>query len=404
MRVLKVIPGVTPDAGTERSLVSLVPGLLDRGVRLHLAVLTGRQNLVAPLEEMGVVVHDLSLAHDMGRGVDDVGGAPVGRRSLLQRVRGIRAVIRSVSPDLVHASLFEATLPTQMALVGSDVPLLVTWANTNYGPARTSEPGVDPRKVAAVQRVEQLMGRLTHTRYHAVTEAVGRVNAAELGVPAEDVYVGERGRDPERFCGELAAPRQLPEGIDGPVVLAVGRQEPQKGYERLVVQWDHVLDARPDATLLVAGRPGASTPGIERAIASMRHPGRVHLLGQRDDVPELLAFADAVVCSSWREGAAGALIEAMAVRTPIISVDVAGLEGVLVDGVNARVVPPGRLADAIVEVLADPELAARLVASAADLFQARFTLDAATDRMVEIYREVIAAAGPALSPAAPPRR
>lgn len=395
MRVLKVIPGVTPDAGTERSLVSLVPGLLAQGVRLHVAVLTGRQTLVPQLEEMGVVVHDLSSPHGMTQGVDDVGGAPIGRRPLWARVRDIRRVVQSVSPDLVHASLFEATVPTQLALRGTDVPLLVTWANTNYGPNRTSEPGVDSRKVAAVQRVEAALGRVTHTRYHAVTEAVGRINAAELGVPLRDVFVAERGRDPVRFT--TVAPESLVVGhlpIDpaehrGSIVLAVGRQEPQKGYERLVAEFDRVVDRRPDAVLLIAGRAGSSTPAIARAITSMRHPGAVHLLGQRSDVPELLALSDAIVCSSWREGAAGALIEAMAVGTPIVSVEVAGLEGVLVDGQNALVRPPGLLADGIVSVLEDPAMATRLAASASVTFAERFTIDAAVDRMLGVYRAVI---------------
>lgn len=395
VRVLKVIPGVTPDAGTERSLVSLVPGLLERGVRLHLAVLTGRQTLVPQLEELGVVVHDLSCAHGLTDGVDRVGGAPIGRRPLWARARSIRNVVQAVSPDLVHASLFEATLPTQLALRGTDVPLLVTWANTNYGPARTQEPGVHPRKVAAVQRVEATMGRLTRTRYHAVTDAVGRINAAELGVPATDVFVAERGRDPERFSPEHVGRvplRDLP--IDptqhaGAIVLAVGRQEPQKGYERLVAQFDRVVDRRPDAVLLIAGREGSSTASLREAIAAMRHPGSVHLLGQRGDVPDLLALADVVVCSSWREGAAGALIEAMAVGTPIASVQVAGLDGVLVDGENAVVRPPHELADAVLSVLDDPATAARLAEEARHTFDQRFTIDAAADRMVQVYQAVL---------------
>lgn len=398
MRVLKVMPGVTPDAGTERSLLAIAPGLVRRGVSLHLAVLTNRQVLVGELERIGVVVHDLS-----------------GRTGLSSRVRAIRRVVSTVSPDLVHASLFEATLPTQLALLGGDVPLLVSWANTNYGPARTVEPGSSRAKVAGVQQVEMVLGRLTHTRYHAVTPAVGTINSEYLRVKPCDVFVGERGRDPQRFRpGISTSVDLLPPAVGGgprQIVLAVGRQEPQKGYETLLRSFDELAATHARAELMIAGRVGSSTPEICRVHDSMRHGNAVHFLGQRDDIADLMAAADLVVCSSWREGAAGSLIEAMACATPIVSVELPGLDGILRDGDNAVVVPRAELASGMARVLDDPALGTRLAASALRTFEDRFTIEGATDRMIEIYREVIAAgqrnrAAPDAEPAAAslPRR
>lgn len=372
MRVLKVIPGVTPDAGTERSLLAVAPGLVERGVQLHVAVLTDRQVLVPDLERLGVVVHDLS-----------------GRMRLPGRVRGIRDVVDAISPDLVHASLFEATLPTQLALVRSDIPLLISWANTNYGSARTDEPGSNTWKLGVVQGVEMVMGKLSHSRYHAVTPAVGRINGAGLRVDPCDVLVGERGRDPSRFHPDRMEVPDLP-AASGPrrIVLAVGRQEPQKGYETLLDAFDRTADTHPDVELMIAGRPGTATDDVLRAHRAMRHGTRVHFLGQRDDVADLMSYADVVVCSSWREGAAGSLIEAMACGTPIVTVRLAGLESILVDDENAVVVPRGDLASGLSRLLDDPVLGKRLAAAGRKTFERRFTIDGATTRMLEIYREV----------------
>ena len=121
MRVLTLMPGLTPDAGAERSIVALAPLLAAAGVELHLAVLTERQGLVPELEAMGIPVHDLSAS-----------------RGLVQRVRSLRALLRLIRPDLVHATLFEASQVAQIASLGSKVPVLITWANTDYTPESAS--------------------------------------------------------------------------------------------------------------------------------------------------------------------------------------------------------------------------------------------------------------------------
>ena len=102
MRVLTLMPGLTPDAGAERSLVALAPLLAAAGVELHLAVLTERQGLVPELGAMGIPVHDLSAAH-----------------GLVQRVRSLRALLRLIRPDLVHATLFEASRTASAKVLAS---------------------------------------------------------------------------------------------------------------------------------------------------------------------------------------------------------------------------------------------------------------------------------------------
>jgi glycosyltransferase involved in cell wall biosynthesis len=365
MRVLKVIPGVSPDGGTEQSLVAMSDGLRARGVKLHLALLTSRQDLVPRLERQGVIVHDLSACH-----------------SVLTRARALRRVIAAISPDVIHASLYEATVPAQLASLRSGVPVLISWANVNYGGARLQQPGTSRFRLIRVQAVEALLGRLSASRYHAVTEAVAQLNRRHLAVPSGLVSVGERGRDPQRF------PEAGPASTRDRVVLAVGRQDHQKGYESLLEAFDELADTDKEVRLQVAGRQGSATQRIRRVHESMRHGDRVDFLGQRDDVAELMAHAAAVVCASWREGAAGALIEAMASRTPIVSVPVAGLEGVLVPGENAVVVERRELARGLEQVLGDPDLADRLAEQGRRTFEKRFTIEAATDRMVEIYRQV----------------
>lgn len=380
LRVLKVMPGVSADGGAEQSLLALVPGLLASGVDLHLVVLTGRQGLVPPLEAAGVVVHDLS----------SVGG-------VVRQVAGIRSVVRSVKPDLVHASLYEATLPTQLAMIGSRIPLLITWANVNYGPERSACGDADPFKLGAYRLVETATGRLSSSWYHAVTRGVATENARCLHVDPSRVLVAERGRSSSLIdaAGAQRSAVRSALGVSNSdrVVLAIGRQDAQKAYPQLLAEFDLVVDAHPDARLWIAGRPGSDSPSIGQALAAMRHANRVSLLGHRDDVPALLAGSDVVVCGSWREGAAGSLIEAMAARRPVVTVRLAGLDGVFSSGVDGVVAERADLAAALIGVLDDAELRAALAEAGRQTYEARFTVEAATAQLLGLYCSVVAGGG-----------
>lgn len=378
--VLAVMPGITPDAGAERSFVDVVEGLTDAGIDLHLALLTDRHALVPEVEAGGGTVHDLS-----------------DRAGTLERVRGLRDLIRRLEPAVVHATLHEATIPAQLAVLslraGRHRPtMLVTWANTSYTPEHFAGLEAPPVKLRAVQVIDAALSHATASRYHAVTSGVGRVNAANLRVRADRVFVGERGRDPQRFeipPERLEATRATLGAPDGTrFVLGVGRQDMQKGYDLLLGQFDRVADDHADVWLLIAGRPGSATAALERQRDSMLHGDRVRFLGQRADAAELMTLASVVTCSSVREGAAGALIEAMACRTPIAAVALDGLEDVLVDGVNSLVVPRHKLGGAIRRLLDDPELAARVASGGRRTFEERFTIERSAARLAEIYRMV----------------
>lgn len=378
MRVLKVMPGVDPGAGAEQSFAVTAPYLIQRGVKLHLVVLTRRQGLVPEFERAGGVVHDLSSCTTMW-----------------QRFRALRRVIAAVQPDVVHATLWEAVVPAQIAAWSRRVPVLVTWASVGNW-ARGSGV-VRTRKLRAVQFIDQCLARITRSWFHAVTPGVAKVNAPVLGVPDERVRVVERGRSADvppvdaARVDELRAEIGLP--ADARVVVAVGRMEPQKNHVALVA----AIAAEPARSaglhFVLAGREGLSTPAILEAIERLGCADRVHLLGHREDVRAVLAMADVFALPSLYEGAAGAAIEAMRDGVPIVSHDVLGQQGVLIDRHNALLVPVNDaegMSAALVEVATDPDLAAKLAANAREMFLQRFTLERAVDGMEALYREIAA--------------
>lgn len=369
-RVLVIIPSLSAAAGAEQSAAAVLPHIMAEGVEVHLAVLSTDVALLPELINAGATFHDLSGL------------------SFPRRLRAIRRLAKDLRPDLVHATLFEAELPSYLALLGTRVPMLVTWASTPVEPS--SEP-VAAWKLHAVRVAQVALAHLPHVRFHAVTDGVAAAQCRWLGVRRDRVRVAERGRNADEY--PLASPqdreaarRRLGLPAAATVFLNVGRQEPPKGHVDLIRTFDSVAGELPSAVLLIAGREGRSSAEVSAAHAASSHSDRIHLLGHRDDIADLLRAANAIVCSSYREGAAGALIEAMAVGTPIVSVRLDGLEGILEDGVNSRYVARLDLAAALVDVANDPDSAATRALRARELFEERFTVRSSALRLLDVYR------------------
>jgi glycosyltransferase involved in cell wall biosynthesis len=171
----------------------------------------------------------------------------------------------------------------------------------------------------------------------------------------------------------------------------VARQYPQKGHVHLLAAADLLAVDHPGLVLLLAGPEGPATPAIRAARSAMVHPEVVRDLGDRSDVADLLAAADVFVLSSLAEGAAGAVIEAMSVGTPVVCTRLEGLDGVLRDGHDALLARPGDapdLARALATTLDDPGAAEDRAARARQEFLDRFTLEAAADGMAALYRDL----------------
>jgi glycosyltransferase involved in cell wall biosynthesis len=380
VRVLYVLDSLTP-GGTETSTVALLPALRARGVDASIAVFRRAED-------------------DLGSAAE-AAGAPVTvveSSSMWGRVGALRTLIGERRPDVVHTALYVADQVGRLAAIGTGTPVVSSFVNTPYDPARTNDPNVKRWRLAAARTVDAVTGRLLVRRFHAVSDGVREANCSALRIPTSRVTVAERGRDTTQL-GECSGERRrrvraaLGVGDDTPVALNLGRLDHQKGQLVLVEATAAVLRELPTVQVLIAGKDGSAADELRaRLTADPVLAPHVQLLGHRRDVGDLLCAADALVVSSHVEGTAGVALEAMAIGTPIVSTRVAGAGGILADGHNALLVPiadPQALARGIVRVLTDRDLAARLATQGRDDFRSRFTIDAAADRMVDLYRSVL---------------
>jgi len=170
-------------------------------------------------------------------------------------------------------------------------------------------------------------------------------------------------------------------------ILAVLR--PEKDHATFLRAARLVVDRVPDAKFLVVG-DGPMRPEIERLIRELGLDDHVVLTGSRSDVPDLLRAMDVfVLSSSTVECFPNALLEAMAAGRPAVCTAVGGVPEMIEDTVTGYLVPvhdPGALADRLVHILSDSELAHRMGEAARARVEALFSLRAnvsATEHALE---------------------
>ena len=369
LHVLAVIDSLA-QGGAERSLLDTATRVHDDGITVTIATL-----------------HDESEGFPPG----DVERLRIGARTPIERIRRLRALIRSGRFDLVHTTLIVSGITGRLAAWGTGVPVLSSIVNTTYDPARLADPNLTGWKVEWIRRIDGWTARHLTTQLHAITGAVRDSAVRSLGVRPTRIVVIPRGRDPERFAPPTpevrsAFRRDLSLDPSAPVFLTVGRLEYQKGHATLLEAWPAVRAAIPDAMLLLAGRPGNESEHLATMAEELNIGDSVRFLGFRTDVPDLLGVADVFVFPSRYEGLGGALLEAMAAQVPIVVSDLPVTREVL--GSAAWFTEPGDasgLAEAMVSAAEAPNHERE--AAAAQRFDERFTLDAVATQMAALYRE-----------------
>jgi glycosyltransferase involved in cell wall biosynthesis len=309
LRVMAVINGLGT-GGAERSLAEILPGLRKRGIEVQVVCSYRRERGV----EIQVVAGGFRVTY-------------LERSSYLGRWRELRRLIRSERPDLVHTTIIESDILGRLAAAGSGVPVVTSLVNTSYDSARLADPSVRRHRLELVRIVDGFTARHLTSAFHAITQAVATDAVRALRISPARVTVFGRGRDLTRL-GQVTPERRAEVrqrlGLDpnDVAVIAVGRQEFQKGHHVLVDAAASLHATFPRLRVIIAGREGSETGRIRHRITELGLEDVVWQLGHRDDVPDLLAASDVFAFPSRFEGLGGSLLEALALGLPCVVSDI----------------------------------------------------------------------------------
>jgi glycosyltransferase involved in cell wall biosynthesis len=314
---------------------------------------------------------------------------PVGISAGLAPLADSRAVAQlrraTAGADLVHAHGLRAGLVAAAArrLAGErQRPLVLTLHN-----ALQESSGARLRLLRAVEGLTIRAADLVLAVSSDLAE-----NARRLG--ARDVRVVPALAPPLPPAARTRAEVRAELGLDDgrPLVVAVGRLHPQKGYDVLfdaVARWEDRL--QPPPLVAIAG-DGPLEAELAERVRTERLP--IRMLGRRSDVADLLGAADVCVLPSRWEGSPFTAQEALRAGTPLVSTRAGGIPELV--GTGAALVPvgdPAALADAVVRVLDDPAHAAELAAAGRRQAAGWPDEEAAGRTIVAVYRELLGPPG-----------
>ena len=372
MRIVELVPSLGV-GGAERIVALLALALHDAGHAVSVVALAAAQGswIEAELRDRGVDVHFLGK------------GAGFEPRVMARLAR----TLRRLRPDAIHTHLHVLKyLAPAMAGLG---PRRVV--HTLHNLAEKEATPADQRLQRALFRAGVEPVAIGDAVADSAAALYGRRPDACIpnGVPVDafqrPAAVGARMR------GELGIPPQAP------VFAVVGRLNPQKNHALLLEAFSHPDLARAGAHLVVVG-DGELRPEVEAQIARLGLGSRVHLLGVRRDVPDLLAAADAFVLSSDYEGNPLVVMEALAAGRAVVATAV-GCVPELVGPETGRLVPAGdapALAAALCELAVDRALAHALGAQGEVVARARFDVSVMAQAYLRLFEDDSRPAFPAL--------
>lgn len=254
----------------------------------------------------------------------------------------------------------------------------------------------DPRgELPKYRRLRRWMAPFI-SQYVAVSIELQDWLTGRVGIRSSKVVHIPNGIDVERFC--IASDRRAPRRLTGDfapsgavLVGNVARLDKVKDHACLISAFGFLRDQTEshglDCRLIIAG-DGPQREALERQIARLGLSETVHLLGNRDDVPELLGECDMFVLSSMAEGMPLTLLEAMAAGLPVITTRVGDTVSMVEEGRTGMLVPPANsqaLADAMVKYAADETLRLRHGAAGREHVAARFSIGAMLSAYEALY-------------------
>jgi glycosyltransferase involved in cell wall biosynthesis len=351
--------------GLERMVLELVKLQHRQGHRCQVVCLFEHGSQAHELNDLGIPV----TACDKREGLD------------LRALARARQLIRSHATEVLHTHNAVAHYQAVWAAYGLGTRQVI---NTRHGMGNNQR---------AARREWLYRRALASTDTVVAVCEAARNDAVRRGiVPMAKTRVVPNGIRVDSFqAASNTMRRRLQDRLGLPeqtqLIGNVGRLNWAKDQAGLIRSFRRVNEQLPDTALLLVGE-GELRKDLEVTAAEEGVTDRVHFLGDRNDVHELLQGLDLFVLSSVSEGYSLALLEAGAAALPIVATDVGGNSEIIHDGKTGRLVPAGDpvvLAQTMLSLLRNPFEARALGKSARSWVEQHGSLDAMAGSYARLY-------------------
>jgi glycosyltransferase involved in cell wall biosynthesis len=364
VKIVYIVTRAEPIGGAQVHVRDLACALLGRGHQ-PIVLTNGRGTYTEALDAAGVQTITLGSLQ-----------APINPLRDLRALYEIRALLKTLRPDLVSTHSSKAGVLGRIAARSLGIPVIFTahgWAFT---------PGIPSRQAAMYTWVERLAAPLA-SRVIAVSEFDRELAVARRVVPCQKLVTIHNGM-PD------IGPELRADPSRSPVRLAmVARFEPQKDHTTLF----HALAGlMPEAWSLDLIGDGPLQPKAEALGHRLGLADRIRFWGQRMDVDARLAEAQvALLITNW-EGFPRSILEAMRAGLPVVASAVGGVAESVRDGETGFTVSRGNVAGLrrrLKQLLADAGLRTRMGQSGRQHYEDHFTLSRTIEKTLAVYQELV---------------
>ncbi|MEK6603675.1 MAG: glycosyltransferase family 4 protein, partial [Nitrospirota bacterium] len=370
------VHGITEIGGAERELLVMLDRLPQRGYR-PIVVCQDRGPLVVELERRGIETRMAPM--------------PPWRKlfAYLNRPAAVRAlhdVIAAVRPAVIHVNDIWWVPQTLRAVAGLPAVPIVAHVRQEIEPPK-------------VRRYELDQAGLVFPVSRQIQRSLERG-----GVRPERLQTLYSGLDMTRVMDQksgLDARRRFGIPAEAPVLGTVANLFERKGYEVMIEALPMIVNASPAVHYLIVGSGDAAYEARLKAMVEVLGlESRVHFAGFQESVYPCLAAMDLYVHPALMEGFGIAVLEAMAMRKPVVATTTGGLPEIVQEGETGMLVPPGdadALAKAVSSLLQDPARCRQLGEAGRARVAAHFTVEAMMDQLVSGYESLLGREVPAVS-------
>jgi glycosyltransferase involved in cell wall biosynthesis len=357
-------------AGVEEHILTLLRGLDRRSFRPYLICPTTLIKLIRADIPADVEILPLNLFEPTQLGA-------------AWRLAGF---LRAKRIDVLHSHMFRSSRLASPVGWFCRVPLIV---ETAHGREDWRRGWLKSRFI-----VDRLVGRFVDA-YIAVSSGCGAYLAERKGLPPAKIKVISNGCDLARFSEVPAPPVTLRRALGfrdvDPVLIVVGRLEPQKGHSVLLQSLVRVRAEFPDVRLVCVG-DGSLRTALEKQAGALGVADSTRFVGYEQKIEDWLALADAVILPSFYEGMPLVAIEALAAERAMVATAVDGTSEVVIHEKTGLTVAPGdceALADAICRLLREPALRRRLASAGKQWVSEHFSQERQIQRTQQLYLDLL---------------
>ncbi|MHB8973872.1 MAG: glycosyltransferase family 4 protein [Pirellulaceae bacterium] len=252
--------------------------------------------------------------------------------------------------------------------------------------------GVQQRRTSLYYGIDRFCMRW-YDRVICVSDDL-RTRCIESRVPEQRCVLIENAIDTTQYsrCSSTdEAKRRLSFHSGRLLIGAVGRLSEEKNFDGLIRAADRLLNQGLDLELIIVG-DGDQRRRLELLIAELGREDRFCLLGFRSDTIDLYQAMDVFVLTSLREGLPNVLLEAMALKVPVLATRIAGVPKLVQHEQNGLLIEPGdtdQITAGLRRLLSDATLRQQLATAARHTIETSYSFDVRMAKVRKIYDEVL---------------